>query len=298
MSAAPRKETLARLIVVLVPALWAVNYIVARRAPGVIEPHTLALGRWAMAGLLLGFFSRQELWRERHAVAQAWRQHLVLGTLGMLICGAWVYIAGHSTGAMNIALIYSVSPVLIMIASAIWLHERITRLQMVGVALAFTGVLHVIVKGQWQALRTLSFSAGDLWIVAAAVSWAFYAVLMKKWPSTLTASARLSTTCAGGAVVLLPFALWEALAPGTPAWSTQATLLVVAAALVPGIGAYWAYGYAQQVLGASRVAVSLYLGPLCGAIAAWAVLGEQLQGFHLMGALLILPGIVLATQRA
>ena len=103
MSAAPRKETLARLIVVLVPALWAVNYIVARRAPGVIEPHTLALGRWAMAGLLLGFFSRQELWRERHAVAQAWRQHLVLGTLGMLICGAWVYIAVSSQEtALNI----------------------------------------------------------------------------------------------------------------------------------------------------------------------------------------------------
>jgi len=298
VSPAPRKESLARLLVVMVPALWAVNYIVARRAPGVVEPHTLALGRWAMAGLLLGFFSRQELWRERRAIVKAWPQHVVLGSLGMLVCGAWVYIAAHSTGAMNIALIYSVSPVLIMMASAIWLHERITRPQMVGVALAFTGVLHVIVKGQWQALRTLSFSAGDLWIVAAAVSWAFYAVLMKRWPSPLTASARLSTTCAGGAVVLLPFALWEAMAPGTPAWSAQATVLVVTAALVPGIGAYWAYGYAQQVLGASRVAVSLYLGPLCGAIAAWAVLGEQLRGFHLIGALLILPGIVLATQRA
>ena len=50
--------------------------------------------------------------------------------------------------------------------------------------------------------------------------------------------------------------------------------------------------------GASRVAVSLYLGPLCGAVAAWAFLNEHLQGFYLMGALLILPGIVLATQRA
>ena len=75
-------------------------------------------------------------------------------------------------------------------------------------------------------------------------------------------------------------------------------MLTVVAALVPGVGAYWAYSYAQQVLGASRVAVSLYLGPLCGAVAAWAFLNEHLQGFHLMGALLILPGIVLATQRA
>lgn len=297
MIANRNKENLARAIVVLVPVLWAVNYVVARKAPGVIEPHTLALGRWGLAGLLLCVFSRNELWRHRKALWDAWPQYLVLGSLGMLVCGAWVYIAGHSTGAMNIALIYSISPVLIMVASAFWLHERITRLQITGVALAFAGVLHVIVKGRWSALGDLRFAAGDLWILAAAFSWALYAILMKKWASPLTASARLAATCVGGAVALLPFAAWEWGTPANPGWSGQAVALTVTAALIPGVGAYWAYGYAQQVLGASRVAVSLYLSPLCAAIAAWAVLNETLQAFHLMGALLILPGIVLATQR-
>ena len=298
MTSPERKETLARTLVILVPTLWAVNYVVARKARGVIEPHTLALGRWGLAGLLLGLLHHKKLWRERHAVLAAWPQYLVLGSLGMLICGAWVYIAGHSTTAVNIALIYSISPVLIMLASALRLNERLTRLQVLGVALAFAGVLHVIVIGHWSALGQLQFSAGDLWIVAAAFAWALYAVLMKKWPSTLTASARWAATCAGGVVALLPFAVGEWTAPGNPGWSPQAVVLTVVAALVPGVGAYWAYSYAQQVLGASRVAVSLYLGPLCGAVAAWAFLNEHLQGFHLMGALLILPGIVLATQRA
>ena len=216
MTSLERKEPLARSLVILVPTLWAVNYVVARKAPGVIEPHTLALGRWGLAGLLLGLISHKELWRERHAVLAAWPQYLVLGSLGMLICGAWVYIAGHSTTAVNIALIYSISPVLIMLASALRLNERLTRLQVLGVALAFAGVLHVIVKGHWSALGQLQFSAGDLWIVAAAFAWALYAVLMKKWPSTLTASARLAATCAGGVVALLPFAVGEWTAPGNP----------------------------------------------------------------------------------
>ena len=128
MTSLERKEPLARSLVILVPTLWAVNYVVARKAPGVIEPHTLALGRWGLAGLLLGLISHKELWHERHAVLAAWPQYLVLGSLGMLICGAWVYIAGHSTTAVNIALIYSISPVLIMLASALWLNERLTRL--------------------------------------------------------------------------------------------------------------------------------------------------------------------------
>jgi O-antigen/teichoic acid export membrane protein len=77
-----------------------------------------------------------------------------------------------------------------------------------------------------------------------------------------------------------------------------ATLLVVAAGLLPGIGAYWAYGFCQKVLGASRVASSLYLGPLYGGLAAWLVLGEAMGWHHLMGAALILPGIYLASRPA
>ena len=101
----------------------------------------------------------------------------------------------------------------------------------------------------------------------------------------------------GGVVVLLPFSIWEYWQADRPAWSTQATVLVVAAGLLPGIGAYWAYGFSQKVLGASRVAASLYLGPLYGGLVAWLVLGEAMGWHHVMGAALILPGIYMASRR-
>jgi drug/metabolite transporter (DMT)-like permease len=96
--------------------------------------------------------------------------------------------------------------------------------------------------------------------------------------------------------VLLPFALWELLQPATPAWTLQATALTLVAALVPGVGAYWAYGYVQKALGASRVASSLYLGPLYAGLVAWGVLDEPLGLHHAVGAALILPGIFLVTR--
>jgi drug/metabolite transporter (DMT)-like permease len=64
------------------------------------------------------------------------------------------------------------------------------------------------------------------------------------------------------------------------------------------VGAYWAYGFCQKVLGASRVATSLYLSPLYGGLAAWLVLGESMGFHHVIGAGLILPGIFLASQQA
>ncbi len=290
------RQRLALALIWVTPALWSVNYIVARWAPGVVEPYTLALGRWGLAGVLLAFMARTELWRERRAILAVWYEYLVLGTLGMLICGAWVYIGAKTTGAMNIALIYSASPVLIALGAVLWLGERFAPRQALGVLVALAGVMHVIVQGQWLALADVKWVAGDGWIVLAMVSWALYALLQKRWPSALSATARLAAICAGGVLVLLPFALWEMSLPGTPAWSRQATLLIVLAALVPGLGAYWIYGWSQKILGASRVAATLYLGPLYAALAAWGVLNEPLGWHHLVGAALILPGVFLVTR--
>ena len=90
--------------------------------------------------------------------------------------------------------------------------------------------------------------------------------------------------------------MWELSRPAADVLGAQALLLVAVAALVPGVGAYWIYGWAQKILGASRVAVALYLGPLYAAVAAWAMLGEAPGWHHAVGGLLILPGVFLVTR--
>ena len=293
---AARTEQLARWSIWIIPALWAVNYIVARRAPGVIEPYALACGRWGIVCLVLCLLARSELWHQRRAIARVWPQYVALGFFGMVVCGAWVYIGAKTTGAMNIALIYSASPVLIALGAVWWLKETMRWTQAAGVLLALAGVVHVVVKGQWTALSSVQWVAGDAWIVMAMVSWALYALLQKRWPSELSPTARLAAICLGSMVILVPGATWELMQPGTPAWSWTATLLVLAAALGPGLGAYWIYGWAQRVIGASRVAVTLYLSPLYAALAAWGVLDEPLGWHHLAGAMLIFPGVYLVSR--
>lgn len=294
---AESRTRIALWLIWVTPALWSVNYIVARSAAGVIEPHMLALGRWALAGVILALIARGELWRERRSTWADSGRYLVLGALGMLICGAWVYHGAKTTSAINIALIYAASPVLIALGAVTWLGERFSWRQGLGVLVAMAGVFHVVVKGQWLALGSVVWVPGDGWIVAAMVAWAGFALLQKKWHSPLGATARLAAICMGGMVMLLPFSVWEFVQTDRPAWTVQATVLVVAAGLLPGIGAYWCYSFCQRVLGASRVAASMYLGPLYGGVAAWLVLGEAMGLHHIMGAALILPGIYLASKR-
>jgi len=295
-TSAAAERRLAHALIFIAPALWSVNYLVARWAPGVIAPHALALGRWGVAALVLLLFCHQEIAAKRRFIRGEALHFLVLGALGMWVCGAFVYIGGRSTAAVNIGLLYAASPVLIALFSAIWLRERFGVLQALGVALALAGVLHVLVRGQWDTLADVRLNPGDLWIAVAVVCWTAYSLLLRAWPSAFSPVARLTLVACGGIVVLLPFTLWEALfwLPSELSWRSAG--LVLAAALIPGAAAYGAYSIMQRTLGAARVSVVLYLGPLYSALIGWAVLGERIEPFHALGALMILPGIWLSSR--
>jgi len=297
LAATPGERQVALALVFIAPALWSVNYLVARWAPGVIAPHMLALARWAVAVLLLGAFCWREIVaKRREVVAEGWH-FLVLGALGMWICGAFVYVGARHTSAVNIGLLYAMSPVLIALGSSIWLRDRFGAWQWLGVALALGGVVHILIRGHWDALAAVRINPGDLWIAVAVVSWAAYSLLLRAWPSAFGALARLTLIACGGVIVLLPFTLWEALywLPSTLSWKSAG--LVLAAAMLPGAAAYGAYSFMQRVLGAARVGMVLYLGPIYSAGIAWLVLGERIKPFHFVGALSILAGIWLSTRR-
>jgi hypothetical protein len=99
----------------------------------------------------LALLARDELWQQRQHLREAAGQYLVLGAFGMLICGAWVYLGAQTTAAMNIALIYTASPVLIAVGAAAFLGDRLAPRQMAGVLLALAGVMHVVVRGHRPA---------------------------------------------------------------------------------------------------------------------------------------------------
>jgi drug/metabolite transporter (DMT)-like permease len=288
---------LALALLWLVPLLWSTNYVIARLANGLISPHMLALGRWSVAALLLAPWMAPALLRQRAALRREWRQLLVLGFCGMYVCGAWVYLAGRSTSSANIALIYSVTPLAIVVLSAQLLHERMRPAQWLGVVLALLGLLVVITNGDLAKLLAVRLTAGDAWVAGAAASWAAYSVLLKRWPSVLDTGPRLLAIILGGLVVLLPTTLLEALLMPAPPLGWPAAGLVLMAAVVPGVLSYGAYAYLQTQLGAARTAVMLYLPPIYGALLAWLVLGEKPGWHHLAGAALILPSIWLATRR-
>ncbi|WP_298724114.1 DMT family transporter [uncultured Ferrovibrio sp.] len=293
-----RDQTFAQVMMFVTPAMFCTNMLVARYSAEFIPPVALAVWRWLGVFILLLPFCGVELWRQRRYLAKDAGRLLVLGALGMGICGAVVYAAGKTTTATNIGLIYAVSPVVIIMLSRVMFHDRMTMRQILGTALALTGMLAIVAKGDPAVFLHLSFVPGDLMILAAAIAWALYSVLLKRWPSLLSINARLASIAIAGVAVMLPFLVWETatVGPITPDFRTLATLATVI--LIAGIGAYASHGYITKHLGPNKAGLILYLSPVYNAVLAWLLLGEQLAVYHWIGAALVLPGLYVATTRS
>ena len=290
------RRRLAWFLLLLSPALFSVNMLAARYVT-FVPPNALAFGRWLIVAAALLPFAWPRLVANRHAIAREWPDLLLFGALGMWVCGAFVYIGGRTTAALNIGLIYAASPILVVVLGRALYREPLDLARATGVALCLAGVVAVFARGEAANLLAVRFTAGDLWIATASACWGLYSVLLKHRPSALDPLTRLCAIAVAGALVLLPFTVGEALlwqGPDLGDWRTWAAWLAVG--LVPGLGAYGAYSFCVKELGPARSSVSMYLGPLYVGLLAWLALGESPQWYHLLGALLVLPGLFLATR--
>lgn len=297
-ASSPRDLRIAQILLVLTPAMFTTNMVLARATAGLIPPVALAELRWIGVVLLLLPFCGRELWRQRATFRGRNLWHLVvLGFLGMGICGAAVYYGAATTTATNIGLIYATSPVMIILLSRILFGEGFSLRQGIGTAFALTGVLIIILRGDPATILHLSFTPGDLIILGAAISWALYSVLLKHWPSSLSVTARLAAIAFAGVVVMLPVQAFELAVIGPPTFDLPTVAAVITLVLVPGIGAYATFSYMTKHLGPNRTGLMLYLSPVYTALMAWLFLGEAFAFYHWLGAALVLPGLYFATHK-
>lgn len=291
-------ERLAFALMAAAPVMFASNVLTARAVAETMPPVALAVGRWGLAALLVLPFAARPLWRGRRAVRRELFDLFVLGILGMVICGAVVYVGARTTTATNIGLIYAASPVFMILLARAFYDETMTALQGAGVALCLVGVVTIIARGDIGVLLGLTFTIGDVYVLGCSISWAVYTVWIQHRPSTLAPTPRFTAITIAGTVALLPWLAVEIATLGAPPLDPFSLGVMLFLAVVPGIGAYQTYAFVQRRLGTSRTSLLMYLIPVYNAGLAWALLGETLHPYHFAGTAMVLPGIYLATRKA
>jgi len=296
MTAATRHAALtAYTLYFLSSAFFASNVVIGRAAANIVPPVGLAFWRWVLAFLIILPMALPGLLLHRHALRASWKRFLLLGALGQGICGAIVYMGLERTSATNAGLIYATSPVMILMIAALWLGEKVTPRQTAGILVAMAGVLVILTRGDPQALLTFAFNAGDLLVLAGAIAWAVYTVLLRQSRTPLPVVTVFAANALAGVIVLAPFYAWETLALRAVPVTAEAAIRIAGVALFASVLAFITYQKTIASMGPARAGTALYVMPLWAAVAAWALLGEALQPFHLAGVVLVLPGVALAT---
>lgn len=290
----PRHRAFALLLIM--PMFFSSNLVIGRAAAATVEPWTLAFLRWLLAFAILLPFAWQGIRDHRHTLLREWKVIGLMALFGMWICGAGVYFALKYTTASNGTLIYTSSPVLILLLEWIFRGRRVGAREALGIVLAVVGVVAIVVKGSLATLLGLQFNAGDLLIALAALAWAGYSVLLKrKALSEVPTLSLFATLALAGAITLLPFTIVEIAETGRFPASGAAWMSIFGLAVSASVLAFSTFQYGIKIVGPATTGLFMYLLPPYGVMMAVIFLGEDLKSFHLAGFVLIMAGVILAT---
>ena len=287
------KTLIPYFLLFIQPIFMASNLVIARGGTELIPPISLAFWRWTLCFLILLPFTFVYLKKNFNQFKDELKKLFILGFLGCGICGAFPFIAGQTTTIVNMGIIYSSSPIFIIIISAIFFKEKLSNSQYLGILICLVGVILIIVKANIDLLLNLKFTVGDLWMLGASIGWALYTIYLFHWKSKLPLIQRFTLISMFGAISLFPFFILEKLFILQTSYDLNLFLWVLFAALSPSIVAFLLFNYVNNKLGASITGSVLYLYTVYGAVYGFLFFDEKLEIYHLFGTIMVFIGIFL-----
>jgi len=219
----------------------------------------------------------------------------VLAITGVVGSMNLTYLSLYYTTATNVVLLQVATPVMVALGARVYLGERLSRPQWIGVWLSIAGVALIITRGRLANLRPGQLQVGDLINLASMLCWSSYTVYGKRVLATY--SPTLATTAAYvlGTIVLIPIAILTVPLFPAPRWSSGLAWLVILYQAVLGAVAHVWWYRAVDVVGPSLASVFMNLQPVVGLVLAALLLAEGVGAWQVAGGLLVLAGVALTT---
>ena len=287
-----RKHSLAGLISGLVAAsIWGGMYVVSKVALDVIPPFALLVTRYVLGiislGVVIALRAKPSLTEQ-----QAWQIFLV-GFVGYGISLAFQFVGTKLSTASNGSLVTSATPAFILIFAPLLLGEKATRRGIFALIVSSLGVIAVIDPRNAELSPSLFW--GNMSLLAAALTWALYSVLVRKvskFTDLVTSSAIM---LAGGLPTSILVGAWELKTQGMG----EITVGIIGAILFLGIIstaiAMFLWNYAFAELPASVASLTFFAQPVVGTILGAIFLNETITPLFIFGGILIGIGLVIAS---
>tara|TARA_B100001996_G_scaffold367165_1_gene338543 strand:- start:453 stop:1352 length:900 start_codon:yes stop_codon:yes gene_type:complete len=292
------KDKQAYLFLILTTFFWAGNFIVGKAASLFdIPPFTLNFYRWTFAWLILSPFTIKEIIEKKKYIIENIKLIIILGITSITIFNSIVYYSLNFTQVISGVLMISTIPVMIILFCWLLKIEKTNIYQILGVIFSLSGVIVIITKADLVVLLNLNFNKGDLWMVVAMFSWALYSALLRKKKLELSQLTLLQTIISAGLVFLLPAYLIELSLGYRANIHLPFILTLTYVVLFPGLASFIFWIKGISIIGSNRSGIFLHLIPIFSTIMAIIIFKEKFMIYHLIGAILIITGIILSSRK-
>lgn len=281
---------MAYLFAFLTVFIWSGNAIVTKIASDSIEPGAMSFYRWMLAIILMTPFCIHKVKVHWPVIRDNINKIAVLALLGMALNQSLGYFAALTTTASNMALTSSLVPLLSIFLSLPLLGKPLSILSILGGIVSLIGLAHMLGQGDILFFVNQPVTEGDLLMLLAALTYAAYCVLLKRWKLPLPVSVFIYTQGCCAMVMLAPMLL-----SGKEIIPAFASLpLIGYAGLFASIIAPLMWVRAIDMIGADNSAMFMNFLPVITIILANYFLNETITRYHISGGMLVIGGVIMS----
>lgn len=270
------------------------TYIIANAATQSIPAANLTFMRAVVSGTIYLLY----IWYSRLQFRYKGRDFTLLMILGFLSVpiNQFAFLYGMKfTTATEAAILYSTTPVLVLLFSAIYLKEKLTMPKIVGTILAFGGVVVIVLdKGAGIGLSHLE---GDFFVSIAVIAWTLYTVLGRKLILKHGALNSTIYTALFGSAMFLPVGIWSSIGYSYTALTGGQWMEILYLSLITSIVGYVLWYAALSKIEASKAAVFSNGQPVMTAILGYFFLGQGISLTFASGAIATIAGVLITQLR-
>ena len=240
-------------------------------------------------------FAWQPMRNDKALIDKHWVYLVGIGAFGMSMFNLLMFLALKYTTAINVSILQSSMPVLIIIANFLVLSQRVTGLQILGVFLSIFGVAVTTTRGHPLHLFSNGLNLGDAIMLLACAFYAAYTFSLQ-WRPKVHWLTFMFLLALGAFLMSVPFSLYEFYRydmsmPTGPDW-----LILVYIIIVPSILCQVFFARSVELIGGNRAGLFINLVPIFGSLLAVLLLGEHFEWFHALGIALVIGGIMMAER--
>ena len=269
--------------------MWSLNIIYSKFLSGILSASEISFYRW-----VIGFFvmlpiawsGLKTYWR---LLPRYWHIILLMALTGIGFQNWFIYKAGDTIDATTMSLISVSGPIFLILLS----RQRVSFLEICGMLLAIVGVADIILRGDWKNIATFQFEEGDFYMLGSALMFAVYAIVEKKAPANIPSTVLLTAAIAVCAIIFFFPSLPDLMEMHFRKIPKLTMVIIVILGIMNSAFAYLSWDLAIRKIGAVNTGIMYYTMPIFAIIFAFVLLGEKIYESQILGAIMIVAGVIM-----